>query len=84
MYDQIIKICTCNNCRYELYVLEVRPQTAVCIIECDISLEFDAPVGYQKQEVDSPPEQVFAMFVVILVQIWGSFLDTRKHHIYQF
>nr|CAB3267490.1 ubiquitin fusion degradation protein 1 homolog [Phallusia mammillata] len=46
-----------NNRQYELYVLEVRPQDAVCIIECDISLEFDAPVGYQKQEVDSAPEQ---------------------------
>ncbi|XP_076824540.1 ubiquitin recognition factor in ER-associated degradation protein 1-like [Clavelina lepadiformis] len=36
-----------NNRQYELCVLEVKPQTAVCIIECDISLEFDAPVGYE-------------------------------------
>lgn len=41
-----------NNRQYELCVLEVRPQEAVCIIECDISLEFDAPVGYQPEVND--------------------------------
>uniref|UniRef100_H2ZHE4 Ubiquitin recognition factor in ER-associated degradation protein 1 n=1 Tax=Ciona savignyi TaxID=51511 RepID=H2ZHE4_CIOSA len=35
-----------NSRQYELCVQEVRPENAVCIIECDVSLEFDAPVGY--------------------------------------
>ena len=39
-----------NNRQYELCVLEVKPNDAVCIIECDIRLEFDAPVGYQPEE----------------------------------
>ena len=39
-----------NNRQYELCVLEVRPKNAVCIIECDISLEFDAPVGYEPEK----------------------------------
>ena len=43
-----------NNRQYELCVLEVRPQNAVCIIECDISLEFDAPVGYQPEKKEQP------------------------------
>ena len=46
-----------NNRQYELCVLEVRPNNAVCIIECDISLEFDAPVGYQPEEKPKPEKE---------------------------
>lgn len=50
-----------NNRQYELIVQEVKPQDAVCIIECDISLEFDAPVGYQQQQ--QPSEESTNAFV---------------------
>ena len=33
---------------YEIRVLEVKPGNAVSIIECDMNVEFAAPVGYQE------------------------------------
>ncbi|XP_002122249.2 ubiquitin recognition factor in ER-associated degradation protein 1-like [Ciona intestinalis] len=51
-----------NSRQYELCVQEVRPQNAVCIIECDISLEFDAPVGYEPPV--QKPKQVEADMIV--------------------
>ncbi|CAG2164479.1 unnamed protein product [Oppiella nova] len=36
-----------NDKTYELCVLEVKPASAVRIIECDLSVEFAAPVGYE-------------------------------------
>ena len=35
-----------NDRRYELNVMETKPEDAVCIIECDMRVEFAAPVGY--------------------------------------
>lgn len=37
-----------NSKIYELCVLETRPGEAVSIIECDMNVEFEAPVGYQE------------------------------------
>lgn len=37
-----------NNKVYELSVLETRPGPAVSIIECDMNVEFEAPIGYQE------------------------------------
>uniref|UniRef100_T1GR57 Ubiquitin fusion degradation protein 1 homolog n=1 Tax=Megaselia scalaris TaxID=36166 RepID=T1GR57_MEGSC len=37
-----------NKKIYELCVLETRPGNAVSIIECDMNVEFEAPVGYQE------------------------------------
>lgn len=39
-----------NNKVYELCVLETRPGNAVSIIECDMNVDFEAPVGYQEPE----------------------------------
>lgn len=39
-----------NDKEYELCVLESKPGTAVSIIECDMSVDFAAPVGYQEPE----------------------------------
>ncbi|PAV81010.1 hypothetical protein WR25_06931 [Diploscapter pachys] len=57
-------------------VTEVKPAAAVCIIECDVNLEFDAPEGYQETDTRSttvkpaapsitpiePPKQAFQAF----------------------
>lgn len=37
-----------NNKVYELSVLETKPGPAVSIIECDMNVEFEAPIGYQE------------------------------------
>ncbi|XP_076031541.1 ubiquitin fusion-degradation 1-like [Oratosquilla oratoria] len=47
--DDVIAI-NYNDRIYELRVLEVRPGGAVSIIECDMNVEFAAPVGYQEPE----------------------------------
>jgi len=39
-----------NDKTYELCVLEVKPAPAVRIIECDLSVEFAAPVGYEESK----------------------------------
>ncbi|XP_064461082.1 ubiquitin recognition factor in ER-associated degradation protein 1-like [Ornithodoros turicata] len=39
-----------NNKIYELCVLETKPGNAVSIIECDMSVEFAAPVGYKEPQ----------------------------------
>lgn len=55
-----------NDRIYELRVLETKPAAAVSIIECDMNVEFAAPVGYkepalpakQTEEDDSMPVDV--------------------------
>lgn len=39
-----------NKKVYELCVLETKPGSAVSIIECDMNVEFEAPVGYAEME----------------------------------
>jgi ubiquitin fusion degradation protein 1 len=39
-----------NNKIYELCVMDTKPGKAVTIIECDMNVEFDAPVGYKEPE----------------------------------
>lgn len=39
-----------NSKVYELCVLESKPGNAVSIIECDMNVEFAAPVGYQEPQ----------------------------------
>ena len=51
----------------EFQVQELKPRNAVCIIECDLNLEFDAPEGY----VD-PPHNTYVPKVY-------SFLHTLLH-----
>ena len=46
-----------NNKIYELCVLETRPGEAVSIIECDMNVEFEAPVGYQEPTRHSSNDQ---------------------------
>lgn len=58
-----------NNKNYQFELKEVKPQDAVCIIETDCNLEFDAPVGYKEPDTRSQssaasslmkPESAFA------------------------
>jgi len=45
-----------NNKNYEFLVQELKPANAVSIIECDMNVEFDAPVGYREpQRVEPHP-----------------------------
>ncbi|KJH48476.1 ubiquitin fusion degradation protein UFD1 [Dictyocaulus viviparus] len=37
----------------EFLVQEVKPSNAVCIIECDLNLDFDAPEGYIDESMDT-------------------------------
>lgn len=37
-----------NDRVYELQVLETKPQSAVSIIECDMQVDFAAPIGYEE------------------------------------
>ena len=32
---------------YEVQIMELKPADAVNIIECDMNVDFEAPVGYQ-------------------------------------
>ncbi|XP_073948190.1 ubiquitin fusion-degradation 1-like isoform X2 [Choristoneura fumiferana] len=43
-----------NSKVYELCVLETKPGNAVIIIECDMNVEFAAPVGYKEEHTASP------------------------------
>lgn len=45
-----------NQRIYELCVLETKPGDAVSIIECDMNVEFEAPVGYKEPTVASRSE----------------------------
>jgi len=42
-----------NNKNYQFELKEVKPQDAVCIIETDCNLDFDAPVGYKEPDYKS-------------------------------
>ncbi|KAH8299803.1 hypothetical protein KR044_005983 [Drosophila immigrans] len=46
-----------NKKVYELCVLETRPGNAVSIIECDMNVEFEAPVGYKDHTEQQPKHQ---------------------------
>lgn len=46
---------TYNDRVYELKVLETKPGQAVSIIECDMNVEFAAPVGYTEPQRIKPP-----------------------------
>lgn len=37
-----------NNKNYHFELKDVKPQNAACIIETDVNLDFDAPLGYQE------------------------------------
>lgn len=42
-----------NEKIYELRVMETKPDKAVSIIECDMNVDFDAPLGYKEPERQS-------------------------------
>lgn len=46
-----------NSRIYELCVLETRPGNAVTIIECDMNVEFAAPVGYSEPEMENNEDE---------------------------
>lgn len=43
-------LITVNVQIYELLVLDTKPEDAVSIIECDMKVDFAAPVGYVQPE----------------------------------
>ncbi|XP_059479330.1 ubiquitin recognition factor in ER-associated degradation protein 1 isoform X2 [Neocloeon triangulifer] len=45
-----------NSKVYELCVLETKPGPAVSIIECDMNVDFAAPVGYKEPEIEPKKE----------------------------
>jgi ubiquitin fusion degradation protein 1 len=56
---------TYNDRVYELCVLETKPEDAVSIIECDMNVEFAAPVGYSEPEwkpAEKEPEEAMDTF----------------------
>lgn len=74
-----------NKKTYEVCVLETKPGNAVCIIECDMNVEFSAPVGYEEpkkqvkkdeddMDVDIMPEP--RGFVAFTGE--GNILDEKK------
>lgn len=42
---------------YELQIVETKPKDAVNIIECDMNVDFEAPVGYTEPERQAPVEE---------------------------
>lgn len=46
-----------NDKDYELCILEVRPGNAVSIIECDMDVDFAAPVGYQEPDYKAKAQE---------------------------
>lgn len=39
-----------NDTDYEVSVVELKPSDAVCVVECDINVDFAPPVGYVEPE----------------------------------
>ncbi|XP_064378203.1 ubiquitin recognition factor in ER-associated degradation protein 1 isoform X2 [Dromaius novaehollandiae] len=46
-----------NEKIYELRVMETKPDKAVSIIECDMNVDFDAPLGYKEPERNAQHEE---------------------------
>ncbi|CAJ0932571.1 unnamed protein product [Ranitomeya imitator] len=46
-----------NEKIYELRVMETKPDKAVSIIECDMNVDFDAPLGYKEPERHTQHEE---------------------------
>jgi ubiquitin fusion degradation protein 1 len=44
-----------NNKVFEMSVLETKPANAVSVIECDLNVDFAAPVGYKEPEFNRKP-----------------------------
>lgn len=47
---------------FELQIVETKPADAVNIIECDLNVEFEAPVGYQEPAPVKPQEEPASSF----------------------
>uniref|UniRef100_A0A1A9W6V6 Ubiquitin fusion degradation protein 1 homolog n=1 Tax=Glossina brevipalpis TaxID=37001 RepID=A0A1A9W6V6_9MUSC len=80
-----------NKKIYELSVLETKPGNAVSIIECDINVEFEAPVGYKEtsdqneDNAQDDPQQSHVMEdVVETFKCSGVRLDRKRKNESQF
>uniref|UniRef100_A0A0K8TRY8 Ubiquitin fusion degradation protein 1 homolog n=1 Tax=Tabanus bromius TaxID=304241 RepID=A0A0K8TRY8_TABBR len=76
---------TYNEKIYELCVLETKPGNAVSIIECDMNVEFEAPVGYQEpnygiKKEEPMPEEIATPHVEPIPKFSGEGirLDGKK------
>jgi len=47
---------------YELQIVETKPSDAINIIECDMNVDFEAPVGYVEPERPAPPTEEPSQF----------------------
>ena len=66
-----------NGVQYELLVQDVKPGCAVCIIECDLDLEFQAPVGYQPPDL---PEKKHPQAKSISTELQIKVEEYMKEH----
>lgn len=75
-----------NQRIYEMCVLETKPGSAVSIIECDMNVEFAAPVGYKepqrpvakKEETMDPVDMMPDPIGFIAFKGQGNRLDGKK------
>lgn len=60
---------------------EVKPQDAACIIEADVNVDFDAPVGYKEPERVPyvPPKPVLPEVRRILLRCSPNNLCVQTH-----
>ncbi|RWS19270.1 ubiquitin fusion degradation protein 1-like protein, partial [Leptotrombidium deliense] len=66
-----------NSRIYELCVLETKPGNAVTIIECDMNVEFAAPVGYKEPERFKPVTNEVEQSHSSLITTDGFHMDTK-------
>jgi len=73
-----------NRRVYELLVLETRPGNAVSIIECDMNVEFEAPVGYKEPQKEPKIQETDQTIDTIMEEVYDPFkgsgvrLDGKK------
>lgn len=65
---------TYNKRVYELRVLETKPGDAVTIIECDMNVEFDAPVGYKEERKEAIKDEEMAIDPTEMMQETRGFV----------
>ncbi|VDN00909.1 unnamed protein product [Thelazia callipaeda] len=63
-----------NDQVLEFLVMEVKPGTAVSIIECDMNVEFDAPEGYVEPDANIPSSSNVG--VGGFLKLWFLFLQS--------
>ncbi|POI33669.1 hypothetical protein CIB84_002581 [Bambusicola thoracicus] len=66
-----------NEKIYELRVMETKPDKAVSIIECDMNVDFDAPLGYKEPERSAQHEETT---VFVWSEVYGAVYIYFAYH----